>query len=254
MAVIKILIVEDEAIAARNLKRMLDELRQDIEVVEVIESKKEAILKIPQLDIDLILMDIHLSDGNAFGIFEKLESTKPIIFTTAFDQYTLKAFKHLSIDYLLKPIIQEDLQFAIDKYQQFFQNKLEPAIPYQELVKLIQTNAKDYKNRFLVQIGNKLHSIEMDEIAYFQSFEKTTSLITTENRSFPIEYSLVQLELELNPEVFFRINRQFLIARKSISNITYVSTSKLKVELAPLSKNTIFVSVEKITDFKQWLM
>ncbi|WP_373552470.1 LytR/AlgR family response regulator transcription factor [Haliscomenobacter sp.] len=254
MAVIKILIVEDEAIAARNLKRMLDELSQDIEVVDVIESKKEAILKIPQLDIDLILMDIHLSDGNAFGIFEKLESTKPIIFTTAFDQYTLKAFKHLSIDYLLKPIIQEDLQLAIDKYQQFFQNKLEPAIPYQELVKLIQTNNKAYKNRFLVQIGNKLHSIEMDEIAYFQSIEKTTSLITTENRSFPIEYSLVQLEMDLNPEVFFRINRQFLIARKSISNITYVSTSKLKVELAPLSKNTIFVSIEKITEFKQWLM
>ena len=250
---IKILIIEDEAIAARNLQRMLSELTQAIEVVAVIDSQQEAIEQIPLLHFDLMLMDIHLTDGNAFGIFEKINCPKPIIFTTAFDQYTLKAFKQWSIDYLLKPIIKSDLQLAIDKYEKHFSSQT-PNLPYQELIHLIQGNKQAYKTRYLVQIGNKLNSISVEDIAYFNSTLKISYLTLLEKKTYPIEYSLLQLEKELNPEQFFRVNRQLLVSRKAIKNIFYVSPSKIRIDLSPPFESPVVLSSEKIADFKQWLM
>jgi len=249
---IKVLIIEDEAIAARNLKRMLAAIKQDVEVVDTIESKKEAIEQIPILDIDLILMDIHLSDGSSFGIFDKITSSKPIIFTTAFDKYTLQAFKHLSIDYLLKPIIQEDLQKAFDKYEAHFCSD-QSNFPINDLLNLLNPEKK-YKSRFLIQLGNQLKSIEIAEVAYFFSKDKITYLVNKEGRNLPIEFSLVQLENELNPDDFFRINRKLLVSRHSINGIQYLSSSKLKIELSPKSIESSLLTMDKITAFKQWLM
>lgn len=248
---IKVLIIEDEAIAARNLKRMLSELAQSIEVIDIIESKKEAIKKIPVLDFDLILMDIHLSDGSSFGIFEKINTTKPIIFTTAFDKYTLQAFKHLSIDYLLKPIIKDDLQKAFNKYEAHFNPSLQN-FPIEALQGLLQPS-QQYKSRFLIQVGNQLKSIEIDQVRYFFSKEKATYLVNLEGRKFPIDFSLVQLENELNPDDFFRINRRMLISRQSISSIHYLSSSKLSIELSPKTEGDSLLTMEKIAAFKEWL-
>ncbi len=248
---IKILVIEDENIAARKLIRMLEACQQDIRVLDVIESKREAIQKIPQSAADLILMDIHLTDGKSFDIFDKIECNIPIIFTTAYDQYTLRAFKHLSIDYLLKPIAQEDLQTALNKYEQHFKAKT-AQVEYHKLVELIQ-QPKTYKNRFLLQIGNKLKPIGIEEVAYFHSEQKTTYLTANNGRSYPIDFSLSQLENELNPNDFYRVNRQFLLARAAVANIQYLSTTRLKVELNQAANTDIFVSIDKIAKFKAWL-
>lgn len=248
---IKVLIIEDEAIAARNLKRMLADLKQNIIVAETIGSKEQAISLIPTLDIDVILMDIHLEDGSSFGIFEKVNCTKPIIFTSAYDKYILQAFKHLSIDYLLKPIAQDELQSAFDKYEAHF-SRNQNSFPINELMGLLGQQQKQ-KNRFLVQIGNQLKSIEIEEVAYFLSKEKTTYLVNLQGRKFPIEFSLIQLEKKLNPEDFFRINRQLLISRKSILNIHYLFSSKLEVVLTPKLAENSLLTMEKVTAFKQWL-
>ncbi len=248
---IKILLLEDEAIAARKLSRMLDACAQDIQVLDIIESKKEGIQKIPISPADLILMDIHLTDGKSFDILEAIDCTIPIIFTTAYDQYSLRAFKHLSIDYLLKPITQEDLQQALDKYERHFKANTAQA-DYQQLVQLLQ-NPKTYKNRFLIQVGNKLRPIGIEEVAYFYSKDKTTYLSTIKGRNYPIEFTLTQLEQLLDPEGFYRVNRQFLIARKAITEINYLSTTRLKVQLAPKLATDLFVSIDKIVKFKNWL-
>lgn len=252
---IKILIIEDEPVAARKLARMLEQTKQDVEVLEVIESKREAIQKIPNSAADLILMDIHLTDGKSLDIFDQINCDIPIVFTTAFDQYVLSAFKQLSIDYLLKPLGQEELQQALDKYEKYFQ-KQKAEVDFQELLKIVRnpTHKKTvYKNRFLVQIGSKLKPLDITEVAYFYSSEKTTYLVTFEGRTYPIDFSLSQLEQELNPDQFYRVNRQFLIARKSIVNINYVSTTKLKTQLKPPPSSDIYVSTDKIVKFKTWL-
>lgn len=248
---IKILLLEDEAIAARKLSRMLDACKQDIEVLDIIESKKEGIQKIPTSPADLILMDIHLTDGKSFDILEAINCSIPIIFTTAYDQYTLRAFKHLSIDYLLKPIAQEDLQQALDKYEQHFKATTDQ-VDYQQLAQLLQ-NPKTYKNRFLIQIGSKLKPIGIEEVAYFYSKEKTTYLSTIKERNYPIEFTLTQLEQLLDPREFYRVNRQFLIARKAITDISYFSTTRLNVQVTPKPAADLFVSIDKIVKFKNWL-
>ena len=155
-----------------------------------------------------------------------------------------------------KPIGQDELQQALDKYEKHFKKKKQE-VNFEELLKIVrnpssQENAS-YKNRFLVQIGSKLKPIDIAEVAYFYSSEKTTYLATFGGRTYPIEFSLSQLEQELNPDDFYRVNRQFLIARKSIVDINYVSTSKLKTQLNPLPSSDVYVSTDKIVKFKNWL-
>lgn len=249
---IKILILEDENVAARNLTRMLNICEQEIEVIDILDSKKDAITKLPKTDADLILMDIHLTDGSSFDIFEQIECNIPIIFATAYDQYTLQAFKHLSIDYLLKPITQNDLQIALNKYELHFKEKTPVQSGYQELIQLIK-QPQQYKQRFLLQIGNKLKPIKTKEVAYFHSENKTTYLNTFNQRSYPIEFSLTQLENMLSPDDFYRVNRQYLIARKSITDITYLATTRLKVNLQSPNNTDVFVSIDRIVKFKNWL-
>lgn len=248
---IKVLIIEDESIAARKLSRMLEQAVQEVEVLEVIESKKEAIKKIPNSSADLILMDIHLTDGKSLDIFDQINCEIPVVFTTAFDQYVLPAFKQLSIDYLLKPISQEDLQKALNKYEKHFKKKKQE-VDFQELLKVVR-NPVSYKTRFLLQIGSKLKPLDIAEVAYFYSSQKITYLTTFSGRTYPIEFSLSQLEQELNPDGFYRVNRQFLIARKSIVDINYVSTAKLKTQLNPSPSSDVYVSTDKIVKFKTWL-
>ena len=250
---IKTLIIEDEAVAARNLKRMLSLLPQQFEVVAILDSVANILTTLPNLDIDLIFMDIHLSDGNAFQIFEHIQISTPIIFTTAYNQYMQKAFKQHSIDYLLKPIHQKDLEVAVQKFDTYFNPQKEsPALDYQAIANLLSGNKK-YKKRFLVQIGKKLKTIEVADIAYFFVQNKTTYFCTSEKRTYPIDFSLSQLEEQLDPEQYFRVNRQHLISSKAIVEIYYLFTTRLKVTLQPQTDEDILVTIDKIGKFKHWL-
>lgn len=250
---IKIAIIEDEAIAVRNLLRLLSGIPFEFRVVAKIESVTDAIAILPELEIDLIFMDIHLTDGNAFQIFQSIKITSPIIFTTAFDQYTLKAFKQNSVDYLLKPIDKTELKQAVQKFNNLFLSQQKtPDTDYQSLVKLLTTN-NHYKKRFLVQIGKKMRPLEIKEIAYFFVKDKTTYLRTLENKTYLIDYSLSELEKQLDPDIFYRINRQYIIANQAIVDIYYLSTIRLKVNLNPPSKEDILVTIDKIAKFKKWL-
>ncbi|MEM7375302.1 MAG: LytTR family DNA-binding domain-containing protein [Bacteroidota bacterium] len=248
----KVVIIEDEKIAADNLSRMIHEANAFCEVVARIESVKEAKKRLAEIEFDLIFMDIHLTDGDAFEIFDTIELTKPIIFTTAFDQYVLQAFKFLSIDYLLKPIGKKELADSIHKFETHFLPNPENSIDLTALQHLLKEDSS-YKERFLVQVGRKLKPYSVDQVLYFHSANKITFLTVEEGKSYPIDASLSQLEKELNPDQFFRINRQYIIARTAIHYINMVSPTKLKVILSADPRLDLYTSIDKMGKFKNWM-
>ncbi|OIN55526.1 LytR/AlgR family response regulator transcription factor [Arsenicibacter rosenii] len=263
-----VVIVEDERLTAQRLQSLLLKYSTDMQVLAILPSIELAIPWFRQYEesgqqpLDLVFMDIHLQDGLAFRIIEQVQLTTPIIFTTAYDEYMIQAFKVNSIDYLLKPIALEDLTAAIDKFKAFrdrFTKSTGPVnqYPQRELEALLQqlgkTRDMTYKNRFMVSIGPKIYSIETADTAYFYLADRATMLVTCEGMSLPVEYSLEKLGQLLNPDEFFRISRQFIISRKSIQSILAYSAGKLKLELLPKSQTEVFVSGERVTDFKEWL-
>ncbi|MFZ4414906.1 MAG: LytR/AlgR family response regulator transcription factor, partial [Bacteroidales bacterium] len=201
---------------------------------------------------DLIFLDIHLEDDLSFAIFDKVEVKSPIIFTTAFDEYAIKAFKLKSIDYLLKPISQDDLNKAILKYQDW--NKVNsPLVDMQSLFEIINKKVPTYKNRFSITIGTKIKSFDISEIAYFYSQSSITFMVTNDNMEYPLDYSLDYLISLIDPMQFFRINRQYLVKMKSIANVHVFPKSHLKIDLIPARKEEVYVSIDKVTKFKDWL-
>lgn len=237
--------------AANQLQRMLNALSVDFELAAVIDSKKEAILKIPSLDLDLIFMDIHLADGKSFDIFSAIKVNTPVIFTTAYDKYSLQAFKHFSIDYLLKPIDPEELQNAVNKFLHYF-NPSQQELQLQKLLSHIQAEP-DFKNRFLIKIGSRLKSVESRNIVYFYAKEKVNYLCTNEGRNLPLDISLKELETQLDPSHFFRVNRKYIVNRSAIEDLVYLSPTRLMVALRPATKDDVIVAGERISAFKQWL-
>lgn len=253
-----VLIIEDEARSARLLERMLTNYDSAIRVLAQLPSVSETVawfqgrstraLPMP----DLVLMDIHLEDGLAFGIFEQLSMTIPVIFTTAYDDYMIRAFKVNSVDYLLKPIDEEELANALTKFR-----TLRSLVPSQDLTHLLEAmqslRPPAYKERFMISLGAKIYSIETSDIAYFYSEEKATFLMTREGQSLPLEQSLDQLSNQVNPAQFFRVNRQLLVSRSAIQTIQTYSASRLRLSVQPASRQEIFVSVHRLADFKDWL-
>ncbi len=253
-----VLIIEDEARSARLLERMLTsydpairvlaQLPSVIETVAWFQERSARTLPMP----DLVLMDIHLDDGLAFGIFEQLSMTVPIIFTTAYDDYMIRAFKVNSVDYLLKPIDEDELANALTKFR-----TLRSPTPSHDLTQLLEAmqslRPPAYKARFMVSLGTKIHSIETSDIAYFYSEEKATFLLTREGLLLPLEQSLDQISSQVNPAQFFRVNRQFLVSRSAIQTIQTYSASRLRLSVQPSSRQEIFVSVHRLADFKDWL-
>ena len=248
-----IIIIEDEKPAARLLQRKVEKL--GFVVNQMLHSVEESIAwfqvnKHP----DLIFLDIQLSDGLSFEIFEKIEINSSVIFTTAYDEYALRAFKLNSIDYLLKPIDEDDLETAIDKYQS---QKSKPEIQqfdFEQIKKmLINPAEKSYKTRFTIKIGQSLKVITTDEIECFFSENKGTYIHTLDNRNYLIDINLEQLEAELEPKNNFRISRKFIIPLKSIKEIQVYSNSRLKIILPTYKDDEIIVAREKVQDFKKWL-
>jgi two-component system response regulator LytT len=251
------IIIEDEKPAARLLQRKLEKL--NIPVGVMLHSVEESIDWFSKNEHpDLIFLDIQLSDGLSFEIFEKVAIKSAIIFTTAYDEYALRAFKLNSIDYLLKPIDEDDLEVAVSKFKARLPKQETGSRDFGmdfEQIKRMLTNPfeKNYKKRFTVKIGQHLKVISVDEIECFFSENKGTYIHTFDNRNYLIESTLEVLEQELDPKDFFRVNRKFIIPLKAIKEIVLYSNSRLKLILPSFKEDEVIVSREKVSDFKTWI-
>ena len=248
-----IIIIEDEKPSARRLVRMLKEM--DIEAQAMLHSVAESIKWFNTHEHpDLILLDIQLSDGLSFEIFENIRVNSAIIFTTAYDEYALKAFKLNSIDYLLKPIDQEELEYAIIKFRKNKPQQPSFQIDLEQIKKLlINPLNKNYKERFTIKVGQHLKIIPTEDIECFYSENKGTYIFTSDNRDYLIDSTLEHLEMDLDPTLFFRVSRKFYINIKAIKDIINYSNSRLKLVLNNFSEHEIIVSREKVRNFKIWI-
>lgn len=251
------IIIEDEKPAARLLQRKVEKL--GVQVQTMLHSVEEAIDWFSNNEHpELIFLDIQLSDGLSFEIFEKIEIKSAVIFTTAYDEYALRAFKLNSIDYLLKPIDEDDLEIAVSKYKtRLPKQEIQPqsvGIDFEQIKRML-TNPfeKNHKKRFTVKIGQHLKVISTDEIECFFSENKGTYLHTFDNRNYLIETTLELLEQELDPAAFYRVSRKFIVPLKAIKEIVVYSNSRLKVILPSYKEDEVIVSREKVSDFKNWI-
>ena len=249
----KTIIIEDEELAARRLENMIREYDSSIEIVAKLQSVRESVdwLKNNQHP-DLIFLDIQLDDDLSFSIFNQVLVQSHIIFTTAFDEYAIRAFKFKSIDYLLKPIIREELYNAIKKFKDMVL-PMNQAIDFSSLFDIISKKNVTYKERFSVIVGQKIKIITVSEIAYFYSLEGISFMVLKNKSEFALDDSLDIISQQLNPKEYFRINRKYLVKIESIAKVHIFPKSRLKLELMPLPKEDIFVSVDKVTAFKNWL-
>ncbi|HKG68065.1 MAG TPA: LytTR family DNA-binding domain-containing protein [Segetibacter sp.] len=248
-----VLIIEDEEAAYQRLKKMIAETLPEANILSPVVSIRSAVewFSVNALP-DLIFLDVHLADGHSFEIFKKVKVTSPVIFTTAYDQYALEAFKVNSIDYLLKPIKKDDLKRAVDKFLHF-NVPSNTDIDLNKLLSTLQLHPSNYKQRFVVKYGEHIKTIEIADSAYFYTENKANFLITKENKRFAIDYNLDQLELLLDPKKFFRINRQFIIGFHAITDMFSYSKSRVLIKLNPPSKLETIVSSERSASFKSWL-
>lgn len=246
------IIIEDENLTAQRLEGMLKKCDSGINVLTILPSVAESVEWLRKNDMpDLVFMDIHLEDDLCFKIFELAPLTAPVIFTTAYDEYMIKAFKVNSIDYLLKPVNLIELMAALDKYKALRDRFSKP--DFDTLLQYIGQRTPEYKTRFMITVGNKIRSIETSDIAYFYSDEKITFMVTREGQHLPIDFSLDKLVSLLDPRQFFRVSRQYLVGFASIQTVLTHFKGKLKLELAPKSKQEVFVTGDRMTDFKDWL-
>ena len=256
---LRALIVEDEPLAATRLAGLLQKQLQPVEVMGTAESVAEAeeLLGTTRPAPDVLFLDIHLADGLSFELFERLDIRMPVIFTTAYDKYALRAFKVNSVDYLLKPIDPAELTAALEKLHRQ-RTVAAPAFDADLLARVLQQAqqpAKEYKSRFVVRVGEHLKAIPVEQIAYFASLEKVTLLHTREGRRFVVDYTLEQLEGLLDPLEFFRLNRAYLAHAEAIHDIIHYTNSRLQTILRPTppDNDTVLVSREKVSTFKAWL-
>lgn len=252
----KVLIIEDEHFAADKLIQLIHEYDARIEILDQLDSVEDSVEWLSQNPSpDLLFLDIHLADGFSFEIFEQVDVQCPIIFTTAYDQYAIQAFKTKSVDYLLKPIKLEDLQAALDKFKELFARPSSDSFAKEmhALASLIQSQQQAYKTRFLVKVGNLIKTISVTDVAYFLFEDRMTLLVTKEKRRYPLKQTLDELEGVLDPQQFTRANRQFIINIDAIHKIHPWFKGRLKLELNPLQSIDLVISTEKTKDFKAWL-
>jgi DNA-binding LytR/AlgR family response regulator len=252
-----VVVIEDERLTANRLISMLKKYDASINVLAQISSVAEGISWFETNStgsVDLIFMDIHLEDGDSFQIINKLNLLTPIIFTTAFDDYMIKAFKVNSIDYLLKPVNYEELAAALEKFKSLRGDARSTQLDIKALIKqLTQQNNPQFKDRFMITVGTKIRSIKTESIAYFYLEEKTVLLVTNDNTILPIDYSLDKLMQIINPKQFFRVSRQFIVSLNSIQMVHSISAGKLKLDLIPKTKQEVAVSGDRVSAFKEWL-
>lgn len=248
----KVIIIEDEKLSAEHLTVLLQKIDASIEVTHYFDAIKTSVTAFQSgLSADLIFLDIHLADGNSFEIFKQISLEIPVIFTTAFDQYAIPAFKQNSIDYLLKPIALQELQFAVDKFKKQQQTDTQSILA--SLNSAFKQINKEYKSRFLVKLGQTIDSISTTEIHHFHTKESLTFLVTNKGNQFNIDYTLDELETILNPKEFFRINRKIILHYKSIEKINPYFNSRLAISTQFIESESKIVSRERVSEFKKWL-
>jgi len=248
-----IIIIEDEKPAARLLQRKVEKL--GFKVNTLLHSVEESIQWFQNnVHPDLIFLDIQLSDGLSFEIFESIDIKSVVIFTTAYDEYALRAFKLNSIDYLLKPIDEDDLEIAVSKFKNQFQKSVITNLDF-DIIKRMLVNPIDrtYKKRFTIKMGQQLKMVNIDDVECFYSENKGTYLHTFDNRDYLLDTTLEQLETELHPNDFYRVSRKFIITMKGIKEIQVYSNSRLKIIMSTYKDDEVIVSREKVNDFKNWL-
>jgi DNA-binding LytR/AlgR family response regulator len=250
-----VLIIEDEAPAFRRLQRILEEIRPDIRLLDVIDSVEEGVKWLKNHNLpDLIFMDIQLADGLSFELFNHVKITTPVIFTTAYDEYTLKAFKVNSIDYLLKPINKELLKESLEKYDSLKTTYSgAQAVNIAEILKQINPDEKRYKSRFLIKVRDQLIALETKNIAYFFTEHALVYARTKQNKKYVVDFTLDELEDLLDPNSFFRLNRQYIANFLAIEASHQWEKGKLKITLEPKTDTTVLISRDRSTEFKRWL-
>ena len=256
------LIVEDEDLSVRRLKKMIGEVAPSLDIAGITDSIEQTVEWIQgnrvagNADPDLIFLDIELSDGQSFEIFNRIEVSSAIIFTTSYDEYALQAFKHNSIDYLLKPVHRDDLQRALQKYDKM---RSQPVADHSlaGIRKLLEdfkkASAVEYRQRFLVKQGQKMLSIEIGEIAYFFTDDRYSFFMTDSNQKMLVDYTLDELAESLDPARFFRINRGMMVTHRSVDKIDPYFGNRLALTLRPAHNKEALVSREKVGDFKVWM-
>ena len=248
----KTIIIEDEAIAADALENMLLKVIPQAEVIAKLESIEESVEWFQKNEFpDLVFCDIHLSDGSSFEIFKQVEMKAPVVFTTAYNQYAIEAFKVNSVDYLLKPIKKEDLEQAIKKYDSLQQNHF--SLELQNIQSLINKSLSSKKSRFMVKSGQVIKTIPSDEVAYFLAEEGVVLLINNTGNRFVINYTLDQLEHQLDEKVFFRANRQIIVNIHAVKEVNPYFKGRLHLTVEPRLKDDQIISSVKASAFKDWL-
>lgn len=251
----KILIIEDETAASENLTAMLHEMDSDIEVVKVLESVQQTVRWLSTNPApDLIFMDIHLSDGSAFTLFQEMEVSTPIVFTTAYDQYALDAFAVNSIDYLLKPIKTADLKRALEKFKRWNRNDMMDYL--ERMMKMKPTQAQpapEYTTSLLISVKDRLVPVSMDEVACIYSTERKTQLHLKDGRVLQYGKSLDSIILTLDPARFYRANKQYIVARDCVIDLVVWFDNRLLINMNIKVPEPLFVSKNKASEFKNWL-
>jgi len=249
----KAVIVEDEVIAAQNLQRLIAQVNSSIEIIAVLKSIEESVEWFSaHPNPDLVFMDIHLSDGSSFSIFEKVKIQVPVIFTTAYDEYALKAFEVNSIDYILKPINLKDLERAIEKFSRFDKTKSSNEDVIANMLSMLQKEKTVYKSNFLIPNKDKFIPLSVNDIAYIYSENKIAKIVTFDNRTYYENDSLDKMQQQLDPAKFFRANRQYIISHKAIKDLSVWFDSKLSVNLVVDVPEKIIVSRIRVSEFKDW--
>jgi DNA-binding LytR/AlgR family response regulator len=251
---LNILIIEDEPQAAKRIETLVKELLPTARVLDKIDSVKKSVQWFKDNAApDLTLMDIQLADGTSFQIFEQCEVKCPVIFTTAYDEYALKAFKVNSIDYILKPVDKNDLQAALRKLETLSNSADGTRKLLNSIGEVVQQLSKKYKERFVIKVGEHLRTIEVKDILYFHSQDKATFCSTTDNRNHILDFTLEQLEHMIDPLLYFRVNRKYFVRAEAIQDIISYTNTRLKLVLKNSTDNDVIVARERVQEFKQWL-
>ncbi len=249
---IRTLIIEDEMPAAERLEKMLISVDPSIQILDILDSVEGSVRWFSKnAPPDLLMLDIQLADGLSFDIFKQTSIDCFVIFTTAYDEYAIKAFELNSVDYLLKPVDRQKLASSIEKYKKLSGSSSE--INIQDLIETIESRSGKFKKRFAVSVGSKIISVETGKVAYFYTLEKSTFLCTWDDHHYPLEFSLDHLEHILDPDSFFRINRQYLVNYSNILKVHVLSKSRIKLETEPASRDDLLVSTAKTHKFRLWL-
>jgi two-component system response regulator LytT len=247
-----VLILEDETLAAEKTASLLQEIDESIEIVgslRSVESGTEWLTK--NEHPDLIVSDVQLLDGVCFEIFRRVKVDKPVIFITAFDHYAIRAFEVHSIDYLLKPVQKEKLAQSLAKLKS--RNQHSSPLSFEHVLTYLKSQQPEYKSRFMVRIGQRIMAIPIENIAYFSSESKLTYIVTTDNKRYPFDLPLDEVDQQLDPKVFFKINRQYIVRFSAIAEIHPYFKGRIKLKLNPDQAEEIVVSSERTPEFKKWL-